>query len=72
MRALSPTAQTVGAMLMTAAQHVAAGFDEQAKQEANNKLNLLYADVLTPQASRSWPAARRSAQKTSRPTNYAA
>ncbi|QOY22428.1 type III secretion system effector protein [Xanthomonas citri] len=47
MRALSPMAQTVGAMLMTAAQHVAAGFDEQAKQEANNKLNLLYADVLT-------------------------
>ncbi|WOB51874.1 type III secretion system effector protein [Xanthomonas hydrangeae] len=47
MRALSPTAQTVGALLMTAAQHVAAGFDEQAKQDYNNKLNLLYADVLT-------------------------
>ena len=47
MRALSPTAQAVGALLMTAAQHVAAGFDEQAKQEAHNKLNLLHADVLT-------------------------
>ncbi|MGS0643549.1 type III secretion system effector XopN [Xanthomonas oryzae] len=47
MRALSPTAQTVGALLMSAAQHVAAGFDEQAKQDYNNKLNLLYADVLT-------------------------
>ncbi|KGE53671.1 type III secretion system effector XopN [Xanthomonas axonopodis pv. vasculorum] len=47
MRALSPTAQTVGALLMTAVQHVAAGFDEQAKQDYNNKLNLLYADVLT-------------------------
>lgn len=47
MRALSPTAQTVGALLMTAAQHVAAGFDEQAKQDYNNKLNLLYADVVT-------------------------
>ncbi|UTS74093.1 type III secretion system effector protein [Xanthomonas hortorum] len=46
-RALSPTAQTVCALLMTAAQHVAAGFDEQAKQDYNNKLNLLYADVLT-------------------------
>ncbi len=47
MRALSPTAQTVGALLMSAVQHVAAGFDEQAKQDYNNKLNLLYADVLT-------------------------
>ncbi|PPV07525.1 putative type III effector protein XopN class [Xanthomonas bromi] len=47
MRALSPTAQTVGAILMTAAQHVAAGFDEQAKQESNNVLNLLYANVFT-------------------------
>ncbi|PPV05589.1 putative type III effector protein XopN [Xanthomonas bromi] len=47
MRALSPTAQTIGALLMTATQHVAAGFDEQAKQDYNNKLNLLYADVLT-------------------------
>ncbi|WP_258072044.1 type III secretion system effector XopN [Xanthomonas arboricola] len=44
---LSATAQTVAAMLMMAVQHVAAGFDEQAKQEANNKLNLLHADVLT-------------------------
>ncbi|MCC4634976.1 MULTISPECIES: type III secretion system effector XopN [Xanthomonas] len=47
MRALSPTAQTVCAMMMTAAQHVAAGFDEQAKQDYNNKLNLLYADIVT-------------------------
>ncbi|MFE8643741.1 type III secretion system effector XopN [Sphingomonas sp. NCPPB 2930] len=45
--AVSPAAQTAGALLMTAAQHVAAGFDEQAKQDSNNLLNLLYADIFT-------------------------
>ncbi|PPU97998.1 type III secretion system effector protein [Xanthomonas hyacinthi] len=46
-RALSPTAQAVASLVITGMQHVAAGFDEQAKQEANNKLNLLHADVFT-------------------------
>ncbi|MCS4509380.1 type III secretion system effector protein [Xylophilus ampelinus] len=44
---VSQTAQIAGALLMTAAQHVAAGFDEQAKQDCNNLLNLLYADIFT-------------------------
>lgn len=42
-----PTAQTVAALAMTAVQHVAAGLDERAKQDCNNKLNLLYGDFFT-------------------------
>lgn len=46
-KVLSPTLQTVAAVVMTVGQHVAAGFDEKAKQEYNNKLNLLYGDLFT-------------------------
>jgi biotin carboxyl carrier protein len=46
-KVLSPTMQTVAAVVMTVGQHVAAGFDEKAKQEYNNKLNLLYGDLFT-------------------------
>ncbi|CTP84944.1 putative type III effector protein [Xanthomonas translucens pv. poae] len=48
-RALSPSAQAVASLVVTGMQHVAAGFDERAKQEANNTLNLLHADVFTPE-----------------------
>ena len=44
---VSPTAQTVASIVLTAGQHVAAGFDERNKQEYNNKLNLLYGDFFT-------------------------
>ncbi|OAX54547.1 type III secretion system effector XopN [Xanthomonas graminis] len=50
-RALSPSAQAVASLVVTGMQHVAAGFDERAKQEANNKLNLLHADVFTPEGA---------------------
>ena len=43
----SPTVQTVASLVMTATQHVAAGFDERGKQEYNNKLNLLYGNFFT-------------------------
>jgi hypothetical protein len=46
-KVLSPTMQTVAAVGMTVGQHLAAGFDEKAKQEYNNKLNLLYGDPFT-------------------------
>jgi len=46
-RFLSPTAQTLASLVLTASQHVAAGFDEQAKQDYNNKLNLLHGDCFT-------------------------
>jgi hypothetical protein len=45
--ALSPALQTVAAVTLTVGQHIAAGFDERAKQEYNNKLNLLYGDLFT-------------------------
>ncbi|QDI05352.1 type III secretion system effector protein [Xanthomonas cerealis pv. cerealis] len=50
-RALSPSAQAVASLVVTGMQHVAAGFDERAKQEANNTLNLLHADVFTPEGA---------------------
>lgn len=43
----SPTMQTVASVVLTAGQHVAAGFDERNKQEYNNKLNLMYGDFFT-------------------------
>lgn len=48
---LWPTAQAVTSLVMTASQHVAAGFDERAKQEYNNKLNLMYGDFFTAQGN---------------------
>lgn len=44
---VSPTAQTVASLVLTASQHVAAGFDERNKQEYNNKLNLMYGNFFT-------------------------
>ncbi|MFD1837027.1 type III secretion system effector protein [Paracidovorax cattleyae] len=46
-RVLPPTLQVVASLMLTAAQHVAAGFDERAKQEYNNVLNLLYGQFFT-------------------------
>jgi hypothetical protein len=42
-----PIAQTVASLLITAAQHLAAGLDERNKQDYNNRLNLMYGDCLT-------------------------
>lgn len=41
-----PIAQTVASMVLTAGQHLAAGFDERNKQDYNNKLNLMYGNCL--------------------------
>lgn len=48
---VSPSAQAAASVVLTAAQHVAAGFDERNKQEYNNKLNLLYGDFFTAQGN---------------------
>jgi hypothetical protein len=48
---VSPAAQMAASVVLTAAQHVAAGFDERNKQEYNNKLNLLYGDFFTAQGN---------------------
>ena len=40
--------QTAAAVLLMFGHHYAAGRDERNKQVYNNKLNLLYADILTP------------------------
>jgi len=42
-----PIAQTVASLVLTAAQHLAAGLDERNKQDYNNRLNLMYGDCLT-------------------------
>lgn len=47
----SPTMQTVASVVLTAGQHLAAGFDERNKQEYNNKLNLMYGDFFTAQGN---------------------
>jgi hypothetical protein len=50
-KSVSPTGQSVVSLVLTAAQHVAAGFDERNKQEYNNKLNLMYGDFFTAQGN---------------------
>lgn len=50
-KSVSPTGQTAISLVLTAAQHVAAGFDERNKQEYNNKLNLMYGDFFTAQGN---------------------
>jgi hypothetical protein len=45
--AAGPIAQTVASLVLTAAQHLAAGLDERNKQDYNNRLNLMYGDCLT-------------------------
>lgn len=50
-KSVSPTGQSVVSLILTAAQHVAAGFDERNKQEYNNKLNLMYGDFFTAQGN---------------------
>jgi hypothetical protein len=43
----TPALQTACSLVITATQHLAAALDEPAKQDYNNKLNLLYGDFFT-------------------------
>jgi hypothetical protein len=46
--------QAAASLFLSASQHIAAGYDERNKQEYNNKLNMMYADIFTDAGKQNW------------------
>jgi hypothetical protein len=46
--------QAAASLFLTAGQHVASAYDERGKQDYNNQLNLMYADICTEAGNKNW------------------